>query len=377
MAARSYGNFSCREATSENYEPKRTIIDENNLPDRLFQSLKANISPCKTYNFENNRFCFDRTNSHLIFHLNICSLQAYFDKLHDFLQEFSRLPSIIFISETRINNNPMINIDMPGYYFVHFPSPTKAEIVGAYLSTSLKFTLKDNLQLNVMKCEDLWFQIQFPGQNNNYTFAVIYRHPRNSLPTFIEKLDETMNFRNQKGNKVYIFGDINLDLNPQQTSSSISDYLQTLDSNGCTCLITDPTRVTLNSKTIIDHLLTNDCESKVTPGVISYKISDHFPIFCTASNSEFTKSSNPEIDSYTFRNIKTVDGILFRKDLEQSLTPLLFDLQHSLTTITSLNENFNKLVMTITNVTEKHATPKSPREDKNVCNKNRGYQKVY
>ena len=152
----------------------------------------------------------------------------------------------------------MINIDIPGYYFVHFPSLTKAGGVGAYLSTSLKFTMKDNLQLNVMECEDLWFQIQFPGQKNNYIFAVIYRHSRNSLPTFIEKLDETMNYRNQKGNKVHVFGDINLDLNPQQTSSSISDNLPTLDSNGITCLITDPTRATLNSKTIIDHLLTND-----------------------------------------------------------------------------------------------------------------------
>ena len=103
-------------------------------------------------------------NSHLILHFNICSLQAYFDELFDFLKEFSSLPSIIFISENRINNNPMINIDIPGYYFVHFPFPTKAGGVGAYLSTSLKFTLKDNLYLNVMECEDLWFQIQFPGQ---------------------------------------------------------------------------------------------------------------------------------------------------------------------------------------------------------------------
>ena len=186
MAASSYCDFSWREATSENYEPERTIIDENNLPDRLFQSLKANISPCKTYDFENIRFCFNRTNSHFILHVNICLLQAYFDQLLDFLLEFFSLLSIIFISETRINNNPMINIDIPGYYFVHFPSPTKAGGVSAYLSTSLKFTMKYNLQLNVMECEDLWFQIQFPGQKNNYIFAVIYRHPRNSLATFIE-----------------------------------------------------------------------------------------------------------------------------------------------------------------------------------------------
>ena len=153
MAAGSYCDFSCREATSENYEPERTIIDDNNLPDRLFQSSKANISPCKTYDFENDRFCFNRTNSHFILHFNTCSLQAHFDELLDFLQDLSSLPSIILISETRINNNPVINIDISGYYFVHFPSSTKAGGVGAYLSTSLKFTLKDNLQFNVRICD--------------------------------------------------------------------------------------------------------------------------------------------------------------------------------------------------------------------------------
>ena len=117
-----------------------------------------------------------------------------------------------------------------------------------------------------------------------------------------------MNYFNQKGNTVYIFGPINLDLNPQQITSPISDHLQTPDINGFTCL--------LLTQHVIDHLLANDCESKLTLGVISYKISDHFPIFCTVSNPGFAKSSNPLIDSHTFRNIKTVDGILFRKDLE-------------------------------------------------------------
>ena len=92
----------------------------------------------------------------------------------------------------------MIDIDIPGYYFVHFPSPTKVEDVDAYLSKSLKFKLKDNLRFNMMESENVWFQIQFLGQKNNHIFAVIYRHLRYSFPTFIEKLVETMNYLNQK-----------------------------------------------------------------------------------------------------------------------------------------------------------------------------------
>ena len=64
MAASSYCEFSCQEATSENYKSERTILDENNLSDRLFQSLKANVSSRKTYKFKNNKFYFNSTNSH-------------------------------------------------------------------------------------------------------------------------------------------------------------------------------------------------------------------------------------------------------------------------------------------------------------------------
>ena len=71
----------------------------------------------------------------------------------------------------------MITINIHGYYFVHFSSPRKAGGVGTYLSKFLKFTLKDNLQLNVTECEDLWFQMQFPGQKKNYIFAITYRRP--------------------------------------------------------------------------------------------------------------------------------------------------------------------------------------------------------
>lgn len=160
MAASCCGDSSCRAATSDN-EPEFSIINENNLPDRLFQSLQANISPCNMYDFENNKFYFDNISSHLIIHLNISSLQAHFDELHEFLHQLPSLPSIIFLSETRINLNPTINIEIPGYVFVHLPSPTKAGGVGAYLSKAIKFSKKDNLQLHLTGCEDLWLKYNF------------------------------------------------------------------------------------------------------------------------------------------------------------------------------------------------------------------------
>ena len=38
--------------------------------------------------------------------------------------------------------------------FVHFPSPTKAGGVGAYVLRSLKFSENESLRLQIQKCED-------------------------------------------------------------------------------------------------------------------------------------------------------------------------------------------------------------------------------
>jgi hypothetical protein len=46
-------------------------------------------------------------------------------------------------------------------------------------------------------------------------------------------------------------------------------------------IIVDPTRVTCDTESIIDHILCNFKENIVNSGVITTGISDHFMTFCT------------------------------------------------------------------------------------------------
>ena len=133
-------------------------------------------------------------------------------------------------------------------------------------------------------CEDLWFDIKFPGtQNTSYTFAFIYRHPGNDPHNFLEALDENMQTLNQKGNKTFIFDDLNFNTNLANPPPVILDYRHTLGNNAFCNLITLPTRVTPDSETINDHILTNVTDTAITPGVLHYKISGNFPIYCLIS----------------------------------------------------------------------------------------------
>ena len=114
-------------------------------------------------------------------------------------------------------------------------------------------------------------------------------------------------------------GDINVDLNSIAPLSYTSEYLHVLQSNVFSNLICKPTRVLKTSQTIIDHILSNDSESIITSKLLLYKISDHFPIFCTIENPKF-KASNSKTS--ILRDLKTIHGLKFRNDLET--IPILF-----------------------------------------------------
>ena len=55
-----------------------------------------------------------------------------------------------------------------------------------------------------------------------------------------------------------------------------------LTSNCVTSFITKPTRVTPSTATIIDHVLTNENRLTLTPFVIKYTLTDHYPIIISA-----------------------------------------------------------------------------------------------
>ena len=77
---------------------------------------------------------------------------------------------------------------------------------------------------------------------------------------------------------VYIFGDFNLDILKLEENKFISEYVDTLFSYGFLQIITKPTRVSDNSATLIDHILTNSPCEQFNSYILCHHISDHFPI---------------------------------------------------------------------------------------------------
>ena len=68
-----------------------------------------------------------------------------------------------------------------------------------------------------------------------------------------DKLEHSLNENKQ----LIIIGDINIDLIKCETHQLTSDYLDMIYSNSCFPVITQPTKVTNYTETLIDHIYTN------------------------------------------------------------------------------------------------------------------------
>jgi len=69
---------------------------------------------------------------------------------------------VVCVSETRIKENPICNISIPGYEFVHIDLPSNARGVAMHVSTKYKFKINESIKLNLPECEELQINLKYP-----------------------------------------------------------------------------------------------------------------------------------------------------------------------------------------------------------------------
>ncbi|MCU7801059.1 MAG: hypothetical protein KZQ70_13205, partial [gamma proteobacterium symbiont of Lucinoma myriamae] len=132
----------------------------------------------------------------------------------------------------------------------------------------------------------------------------------------------------------YILGDINKDLLNNNINRVWLDYIESF---GLTQVVSGATRVTAETKTLIDHIYCNINENVTFVDVPKIGISDHFPIFFTRKlNSHVPKTKHITI---TYRSFKNFDENKFISELQSvpwDLIPLFDETDDILETWTDL-----------------------------------------
>ena len=243
--------------------------------------------------------------------LNINSLLSHIDELRVFLHD-SKI-DILSINETKLDSTVHdSDVYIPGFEIVRKDRRVNGRKGGGvciYLRTNLNYRIRDDLINDDLEC--LIVEISKP-RSSAFLVGTWYRPP-NSPPERFNEFENVIDKIDAESKELYILGDINCNLLPE-ASAHISSYLTNIfDIYGLSQLITEPTRVTPVSKTLIDLCITNSPEKVSNSGVIHLGIIDHSLVFmtCKVHHDRFCPRT------IEMRQFKHFQKNKFLSDLEQ------------------------------------------------------------
>ena len=171
------------------------------MGDLTFSTLLNNIAECKYFDITNAKIFSSTANEITFLHVNRRSInnQENFDKFYEFLTFLPSLPDIVCVSETRLKGDPLINICLPNYSFVHADSLTNAGGVGIYVSSKFQFEVDPTLEIKINGCEILWLGMLDDKAMYKFTIGVIYRHlDYSAIENFSEALSYCLNLLTER-----------------------------------------------------------------------------------------------------------------------------------------------------------------------------------
>lgn len=177
---------------------------------------------------------------------------------------------IIMLTETHLTNEEDSEIKLNGYEVIRCDSNSKhTGGVAVYIRNEWHYEV-----LKIEKCDSefWWLVIKCRMKHVCYVIAIVYRSPSMVKKKFCQYFEQWIEELMEYNCEVIVAGDLNVnwaenDVNKLCLEQSIVD-------NGCKQIVKEYTRITVNTRTIIDWIVTNVVNVEVNVDH-SLKISDH------------------------------------------------------------------------------------------------------
>ena len=236
--------------------------------------------------------------------LNIHHVVPKMDQVRELIQ--TQNPCILGLSETFLNDNIDDNLLHVANYSLERRDRRGQEGGGVlcFIKNSISYVRRTDLEPDDM--EIIWIEI-IHEYSKNILVSFIYRTPSTTVdwfPKFSTVLDNIFT----ENKEVIILGDMNIDLLHHMTHKTnrgqpphnhkVKKLLQILRDNNLSQIIDKPTRVTQDSKTLIDHIYVSHSSNIIHKSVPTFSVSDHYPVCVTRKISKLKSDSSHTVISY-------------------------------------------------------------------------------
>ena len=242
--------------------------------------------------------------------LNINSLVKHIDELRLFISD--KKIDILAINEAKLNDTISDNeIYLPGFEIIRKDRLKNGRNGGGvclYIRSNLNYNIRSDLEHD--KLEMISIEIKNP--NSRPFFVSTWYRPQRTpwpVPELFQAFEEVVARIDALNIDYYLIGDINTNFLPKELVSEARTLLSILEVFGLHQLTTKPTRVTKNSKSLIDLCITNSPDRIVDSGVIPLGIGDHSLVYMCRKIHYSAKNSKRVIVKRSYKNFKSENFI--------------------------------------------------------------------
>ena len=278
--------------------------------------------------------------------LNVRSICGKIEQLQKFVGE--QMFDILSINETWLDESVSDHeIEIPGYMIVRKDRNRRGGGVCFYVKDHIDCHVRNDIGNSI---ESIWLSVKHKGQV--VIIGTMYRPPKSDKMYYDIMLDEIQRARDISDH-VILMGDLNYDYVMDDTLSK-NPVFHIEKMLSMKQLIRSPTRTTLTNKSLLDVILTSDCEKHVNNTVINISMSDHD---CVSTEYKLTTNSEKQKHKLVYyREYKQFNTEAFLNELnnEQAITNVEFCEDDFLI-------KWNKFRLAFNRISDQHAPIKSFR----------------
>ena len=141
-----------------------------------------------------------------------------------------------------------------------------------YIRNDINAKRGEDLEINNISC--IWLEIS-KDKGKSFLIGNVYRPPDSRIE-YNDRFEDFIENASKESKEITLLGDFNKNLFEDNLDREWQNLTLLL---GLTQMISQPTRVTPNSQTLIDHIYTSTEENILFVSVKELTISDHYAIF--------------------------------------------------------------------------------------------------
>ena len=241
----------------------------------VYNSSIRSSTYCK-YDFKGTCFSFA--------HHNVNRLYHKLDEIRTYLHSFYPF-NVYCCCETFLNNTISDqDILIEGYNVVR---RDRTQCGGGwllvYIMNNIDYTRRCDLERNDI--EVIWLELIMNREKTLISFT--YRSPNKDTVPFnvwLNYMEDALGTAYSENKGIILLADFNIDSLPDRNHPHVKSWTDVVSNFELEQIITQPTRITATTSTLIDHIYVNTNINIKKSDVIQWSISDHFPVYAAIEN---------------------------------------------------------------------------------------------